>query len=92
MLNMQLRPCTDRGVRQLRRCLAFLGQGMRLALLCMRQAGAEWYRQDFPLTGYLFKYLLAALLALWVALKMVWDGWHDVAPVLGWPHFEAAAR
>ena len=73
MLNMQLRPCTDRGVRQLRRCLAFLGQGMRLALLCMRQAGAEWYRQDFPLTGYLFKYLLAALLALWVALKMEMD-------------------
>jgi YjbE family integral membrane protein len=24
---------------------------------------------------------------LWVALKMIWDGWHDVAPVLGWPHF-----
>ena len=22
---------------------------------------------------------------LWVALKMVWDGYHDVAPVLGWP-------
>lgn len=24
---------------------------------------------------------------LWVAVKMIWDGWHDVAPVLGWPHF-----
>lgn len=22
---------------------------------------------------------------LWVALKMVWDGYHHVAPVLGWP-------
>jgi YjbE family integral membrane protein len=22
---------------------------------------------------------------LWVALKMIWDGYHDVAPVLGWP-------
>jgi hypothetical protein len=20
-----------------------------------------------------------------VALKMIWDGYHDVAPVLGWP-------
>ena len=25
------------------------------------------------------------LVILWVALKMVWDGYHDVAPVLGWP-------
>jgi YjbE family integral membrane protein len=22
---------------------------------------------------------------LWVAVKMIWDGYHDVAPVLGWP-------
>jgi YjbE family integral membrane protein len=22
---------------------------------------------------------------LWVALKMIWDGYHDVAPALGWP-------
>ena len=22
---------------------------------------------------------------LWVACKMIWDGYHDVAPVLGWP-------
>ena len=35
---------------------------------------------------------LGLVVILWVALKMVWDGWHDVAPVLGWPHFEAAAR
>lgn len=73
MLTMQLRPCIDRGIRQLKCCLACLGQGMRLTLMCMRQAGAEWYRQDFPLIGYLFKYLLAALLALWVALKMEMD-------------------
>ncbi len=25
------------------------------------------------------------LVILWVALKMIWDGYHDVAPVLGWP-------
>ena len=27
---------------------------------------------------------------LWVALKMIWDGYHDVAPVLGWPLVSAA--
>jgi hypothetical protein len=21
----------------------------------------------------------------WVAQKMIWDGYHDVAPALGWP-------
>ena len=25
------------------------------------------------------------LVILWVAFKMIWDGYHDVAPVLGWP-------
>jgi YjbE family integral membrane protein len=25
------------------------------------------------------------LVILWVALKMIWDGYHDIAPVLGWP-------
>jgi YjbE family integral membrane protein len=25
------------------------------------------------------------LVILWVALKMIWDGYHHVAPVLGWP-------
>lgn len=29
------------------------------------------------------------LVILWVALKMVWDGYHDVAPVLGWPAVSA---
>ena len=27
---------------------------------------------------------------VWVACKMVWDGYHDVAPVLGWPVLAAA--
>jgi YjbE family integral membrane protein len=30
------------------------------------------------------------LVILWVALKLIWDGWHDVAPVLGWPVFAGA--
>lgn len=50
-----------------------INHGVRLLAACMQQAGADWYRQDFPLIGYLFKYLLAAWLALWVALKMEMD-------------------
>jgi YjbE family integral membrane protein len=33
---------------------------------------------------------IGLLVILWVALKMIWDGWHDVAPVLGWPVFAGA--
>jgi len=25
---------------------------------------------------------LGLVVILWVALKMVWDGWHDVAPLV----------
>jgi len=35
---------------------------------------------------------LGLVVILWVALKMVWDGWNDVAPVLGWPHLADLAR
>ena len=28
---------------------------------------------------------LGLVVILWVATKMIWDGYHDVAPVLGWP-------
>ena len=34
---------------------------------------------------------LGLLVILWVAGKMIWDGYHDVAPVLGWPSAEVAA-
>jgi len=30
------------------------------------------------------------LVILWVAGKMIWDGYHDVAPALGWPIVAAA--
>jgi len=50
-----------------------INHGVRLLAVCMQQATADWYRHDFPLIGYLFKYLLAAFLALWVALKMEMD-------------------
>ena len=29
------------------------------------------------------------IVILWVAGKMIWDGYHDVAPVLGWPSAKA---
>ncbi|HEX6071604.1 MAG TPA: YjbE family putative metal transport protein [Sphingomicrobium sp.] len=29
------------------------------------------------------------IVILWVALKMIWEGYHDVAPVLGWPIVDA---
>jgi len=50
-----------------------INHGVRLLAVCIQQATADWYRHDFPLIGYLFKYLLAAFLALWVALKMEMD-------------------
>ena len=33
---------------------------------------------------------IGLLVILWVACKMIWDGYHDVAPVLGWPVVSAA--
>jgi len=33
---------------------------------------------------------IGLLVILWVALKMIWDGYHDVAPMLGWPAMNAA--
>jgi len=70
MLNTQH---INRGIQRLLTGLGALSQGLRLVSVCLQQAAADWYRQDFPLIGYLFKYLLAAFLALWVALKMEMD-------------------
>jgi YjbE family integral membrane protein len=28
---------------------------------------------------------IGLLVIMWVAVKMIWEGYHDVAPVLGWP-------
>jgi YjbE family integral membrane protein len=38
------------------------------------------YIERFRWIGY-----VGLLVILWVALKMIWDGYNDVAPVLGWP-------
>ena len=70
MLNMQP---INRGMQRLLTGLSTLGKSLRFVTDCLQQAAADWYRQDFPLIGYLFKYLLAAFLALWVALKMEMD-------------------
>lgn len=33
---------------------------------------------------------IGLVVILWVAMKMIWDGYHDVAPVLGWPAISPA--
>lgn len=38
------------------------------------------YIERYRWIGY-----VGLLVILWVAVKMIWDGYHDVAPVLGWP-------
>ena len=38
------------------------------------------YIERYRWIGY-----VGLLVILWVALKMIWDGYRDVAPVLGWP-------
>ncbi|WP_029147097.1 FUSC family protein [Methylophilus sp. 5] len=73
MLTMRLKRCINRGRQRLFAGLVVFKQGVQLAADCLHQAGADWYRHDFPLIGYLFKYLVAAFLALWVALKMEMD-------------------
>jgi len=73
MRNIPLRQSANLLVRGLTDSMTKVRQGAYLVGSCMQQAGADWYRQDFPLIGYLFKYLLAAFLALWVALKMEMD-------------------
>ena len=34
---------------------------------------------------------IGLIVIVWVAGKMIWDGYHDVAPVLGWPTVASAA-
>jgi YjbE family integral membrane protein len=43
------------------------------------------YIERYRWIGY-----VGLLVILWVAVKMIWDGYHDVAPVLGWPMVAAA--
>ena len=38
------------------------------------------YIERYRWIGY-----VGLVVILWVALKMIWDGYHHVAPVLGWP-------
>jgi YjbE family integral membrane protein len=42
------------------------------------------YIERYRWIGY-----VGLVVILWVACKMVWDGYHHVAPVLGWPAFAA---
>lgn len=73
MMHMQIKQIISQGVQRLHAGISMGKQGLWLVAICVQQAGKDWYRQDFPLIGYLFKYLLAAFLALWLALKMEMD-------------------
>lgn len=42
------------------------------------------YIERYRWIGY-----VGLVVILWVAMKMVWDGYHHVAPVLGWPSVSA---
>jgi len=44
------------------------------------------YIERYRWIGY-----VGLVVILWVAMKMIWDGYHDVAPVLGWPMATAGA-
>jgi YjbE family integral membrane protein len=44
------------------------------------------YIERYRWIGY-----VGLIVILWVAVKMIWDGYHDVAPVLGWPVASAGA-
>jgi len=44
------------------------------------------YIERYRWIGY-----VGLVVILWVALKMIWDGYHHVAPVLGWPMVTAGA-
>jgi len=56
--------------------------GLIIAVILMGVAAnvIARYIDRFRWIGY-----IGLLVILWVALKMIWEGYHDVAPVLGWP-------
>jgi YjbE family integral membrane protein len=56
--------------------------GLVIAVILMGVAAnlIARYIERFRWIGY-----VGLAVILWVALKMVWDGYHSVAPVLGWP-------
>jgi YjbE family integral membrane protein len=61
--------------------------GLIIAVILMGVAAnvIARYIERYRWIGY-----VGLVVILWVALKMIWDGYHDVAPVLGWPHASLA--
>jgi len=60
--------------------ILIVGLILSVALMGIAANVIARYIERFRWIGY-----LGLAVILWVALKMVWDGWHHVAPVLGFP-------
>jgi YjbE family integral membrane protein len=60
--------------------ILIVGLVLSVALMGIAANLIAHYIERFRWIGY-----LGLAVILWVALKMIWDGWHHVAPVLGFP-------
>ena len=60
--------------------ILIVGLILSVALICIAANLIAKYIERYRWIGY-----FGLLVILWVALKMIWDGWHHVAPVLGFP-------
>ena len=60
--------------------ILIVGLVFAVALMGLAANFIARYIERYRWIGY-----VGLVVILWVALKMVWDGYHHVAPVLGWP-------
>lgn len=66
--------------------ILIVGLVVAVALMGVAANLVASYIERYRWIGY-----VGLLVILWVSVKMIWDGYHDVAPVLGWPMAVAAA-
>ncbi len=60
--------------------ILIVGLVFAVALMGLAANLVARYIERYRWIGY-----VGLVVILWVAIKMIWDGYHDVAPVLGWP-------
>jgi YjbE family integral membrane protein len=66
--------------------ILIVGLVFAVALMGLAANYIARYIERYRWIGY-----VGLVVILWVAVKMIWDGYHDVAPVLGWPMATAGA-
>jgi len=66
--------------------ILIVGLVFAVALMGLAANFIARYIERYRWIGY-----VGLVVILWVAVKMIWDGYHDVAPVLGWPMATAGA-